>query len=246
MDMHDQLIRLYCPTFDRPSNPPPDYFITLPPIQEGEPSPSEIIISLVSSYFVHVLLTFSVLLRSPSSSPQHPSISVFASSIDKDHASNFLGWLPHLAANPSRSKAVDSACTKLYTAFNKTSAHLLCPPAPSHRVANPILNSVASSSIFQLRTCGLVYLAWTSPGTVESEAFWGEVGKSVAEYMDTDTGAQALILRSMDAIVSAVERREDRTTYLAPEGKRFRSVLDGWLSFARAVSTLCSKAQCAL
>lgn len=239
--MHDPLVRLYLPSYDPPSELPSDHFLTLPPVAEDVPPPSEIVISLICSYFVHGISVFCSALRLPSRPPGSLAMEVFVSAMHEDSSQLFSYWLPYLSPDSARTKTIDSACIKLYTVCSKTCSSLLSSPPTPRRQANSSTKSSqapAASDIFRLRTFSLLCLAHTSPGTIESEAFWSEVGKVVAEFDEPDTDArQYHVLRSLNDLVLAVERRSDSSGYLDPEGKRFRSVVDGWLTMARVVSS---------
>ncbi|TCD70963.1 hypothetical protein EIP91_000870 [Steccherinum ochraceum] len=233
MDMHDALARLYCPSFNRPPETGGDYFLTLPPLADGDPPPSEIVISLICSYFVHALSTFCAALGISPPLPHSLSVNEFGRLVQAGLApGSFRNWLPFFASDPSRGKIADSACTKIYTIFTKTCSALISLPSPPRSTAN-----ASPSAVFRMRVFSLSCLAQTSPGTIEADAFWGEVGKVVAEYKDDKAEPRhGLVLSSITSLVDVVEMRSDKGTYLDPQGKRFRQVLDGWLSIAKTAN----------
>lgn len=250
--MRDALPRLYAPNAASTPDPSHERYICLPPIPENGAEPSDIIYSLISSHFVHSLSTYCGLLRT--SGPVSPAMTLeqFARAVHEGQPSSFVSWMNHLASNTSRAKIVDSACTKLYTTFAKTASTLVSTPAPLTRQPSSAPTSSSSSSpsasassIFRLRIFAVLCLAYTSPGVIESEAFWAEVGKVIGDYKDSDARTrQSLVLASLDAVVGVVERRADKDTFLDPMRKRLRYVLDGWVAVARAVSRLVTDLVC--
>ncbi|KAH8099548.1 peptidase family C50-domain-containing protein [Cristinia sonorae] len=229
-DMHDPLARLYSPSYCPPASLPVDYILTLPHISETNPPPSDIIYGLICSYITNALASYCSTLRDPTPGTGSFSLESFVSAIRDESPGTFTHWLRYLATDTSRAKMIDSTCTKLYTVFTKTCSWLQSPAPSRHPIANPPV-------IFSLRSFSLTCLAYTSPGTIECDAFWSEVGRVTAEYRDWDINArQHDILKFLDTIISIVERRPDRDLYLNPNGKRLAHVMEGWLIIARAAN----------
>nr|GAT53299.1 cysteine peptidase C50 [Mycena chlorophos] len=181
------------------------YLLSLP---QPQSRPSDVVLTLASTFLLNSLLTISALPQAKKALP------AFATALSK--GSSLIAWAHTISTLPSSHS--DSLFTRAYSALLKLSG----TPQAEPREA------------FLLRDYALRCLVWTSPGKIESRVLWEQCVKAAGAYIKAlgaaPTDAAQTILTAFAAVVTMVQAREDAETFLS--GKAFISFCEYWMSLA--------------
>ena len=238
--MHGHLCALYHP--EHPKKPPAkkratiskklshsDFLCTLSlPLPPSGTLQDPILSSLISTYLLHSLASFSQHFISPRSLSTTTTISTNTAILDLfsnallGHTT-LLTWIPSLPNLPLKQK--DSLLTSAYTSLTKSTS--------------ASQSTQASQAIFSIRSFALSCLQYTSPGVVDPNTFWTQATKFGKNFIDSatanvtkDNSARTLLL-TFAGFVETSEKAPDRDAFMA--GRGFTMFCQLWMKCARQV-----------
>ena len=187
---------------------------------------NEVLLTLISTYLGHSLIATSYATFN-TGEPQPLQVETLCTALYS--TGTLLQWLPHLSGLSS--KHVDSLLTRAYIALTKSSINI-------HAV-----DTHTSTVVYRIRVYGLLCLARTSPGVLESATFWNQAAKFTTSFIkdvdrsdDGETMLQvsATVLDAFAELIEHARHRDDSSKFMG--GRGFIAFCEYWASFAKRVS----------
>ncbi|KAG1775528.1 peptidase family C50-domain-containing protein [Suillus placidus] len=222
-DMHARLLALLgvpdskASAHSAPTSKSPSRLLSLP---LPTISPPAVLLTLISTYLMHAIISFThIAIISSSSTTTTPDS--FSTALVE--SSTLLTWVPYCVSLPR--KHTDTTLTRVYTVLTKSCSSM----------------SANSRSTFLIRVYALKCLLCTSPGTVQPNAFWDQIQKSCTVYVRSsfpmsepeELSVATLVSESLGEIVQIAQSKSSFV-----EGKSFVLLCEMWTSFAKRSNNL--------
>ncbi|KAG1788751.1 peptidase family C50-domain-containing protein [Suillus plorans] len=192
------------------------------PLPTIPPQADVALLTLISTYLIHAIISFTHIATSSSSSTTTiPDL--FSTALVE--SGTLLTWIPYCVSLPR--KHIDTTLIRAYTVLTKSCSSM----------------SANSRSTFLIRMYALKCLLSTSPGTVQPNTFWDQIQKSCTAYVRSSFPVSEAHELSVATLVSeclgeVVLIAQSKPSFM--EGKSFILLCETWTSLAKRSNDLCT------